>query len=110
MAFNHISFNKGTAHGAKLRSMLDTNESGDDQLTDQRNVMVQMLDGDGSQDAHFAEIVKRFGVADFDSTQGDPNAAQLAKAHEMFQEIDTVYQQTIGISAARNQLYNKLRG
>lgn len=116
MAFNHISFNRNTPHGAKLRSMLDTNERADDELADMRNVMVQMLDGDGSQDIHYSEIAKRFGVADYDQTQGTPDPAQLAKAKELFLEVDTVYGKSSGdgtvnnVRASRDQLFNKLRG
>jgi len=103
--FNHIHFNdQTTSYGRKLRRMLDLNEEGDDAMTDVRDCMLQMRDGDGSQDAHYAEVTTRFGfVSD-------------AKARAAFEELDSAYSKTSGngsvanVKAARDQLYAKLRG
>jgi hypothetical protein len=43
--------------------MLDTLESGDDQMADVRDVMIQMRDGDGSVDTHYAVVQEKFGFA-----------------------------------------------
>jgi hypothetical protein len=116
MAFAHIYFNKNTQYGAALRRMLDTNESADDQMPDVRDTMIQMRDGDGSQNVHYAEIVKRYGFADYDPTQGAPTDAQNAKARAAFEEIDSAFSKTSGdgsvssVRSARNQLFAKLRG
>ena len=116
MAFAHISFNRNTQYGAMLRAMLDTNESADDRLLDVRDVMIQMRDGDGSQNVHYAEVVKRFGFADYDPTQGAPTDAQNAKARAAFEEMDSAFSKTSGngsvsnVRAARDQLFAKLRG
>jgi hypothetical protein len=104
MAFNHIHFNDQTQYGRKLRRMLDMMEESDDLMKDVRDVMVQMRDGDGSQDVHYAEVTTRFGfVSD-------------AKARAAFEELDSAYSKTSGdgqvefVRAARDQLFAKLRG
>lgn len=104
MAFNHIYFNDQTRAGAMLRRMLTASESGDDLLQDIRDMMIQMLSGDGSDPAHFSEHVSRFGFTD------------NAKAKAAFDEIDTAYLKTSGngnvsnVRAARDQMYSKFRG
>ena len=111
MAFNHISFNAGLRHGALLRQLLTLIESGDDAFTDVRDAMIQMRSGDGSQDAHYDEVVRRFGFQDYDPTQGTPNADQLAKARSAFEELDSAYSKTSGngtvdnVRAARDQFF-----
>jgi hypothetical protein len=115
MAFAHISFNQSTIYGSKLRTLLNTLESGDDQFADLRDVMIQMRDGDGTQNVHYAEVVKRFGFGDYDVTQGVPTDAQNAKAKAAFDELDSAYSKTSGngsvtnVRAARDQLFAKLR-
>jgi hypothetical protein len=104
MAFNHIHFNSDTQYGRNLRRLLNMAEESDDLFTDVRGVMVQMLDGDGSQDAHYAEITSKFGFA------------SDAKAHAAFMELDSAYSKTSGngsvsnVRAARDQCFDKLRG
>lgn len=116
MAFAHISFNATSQYGRLLRRMLDTNEAADDQMADLRDVMIQMRDGDGSQNSHYAEVTKRFGFGDYDGTQGDPTDAQNAKARAAFEELDSAYSKTSGnnsvsnVRAARDQLYARMRG
>jgi hypothetical protein len=101
---NHIHFNDQTQYGRLLRRMLDMSEESDDLFTDVRDVMIQMRDGDGSQDAHYAEVTTRFG---FPSD---------AKSRAAFEELDSAYSKTSGngqvssVRAARDQLYAKLRG
>lgn len=117
MAFAHIHFDQRTQYGAKLRQMLSLMEQGDDLMTDVRDVMIQMRDGDGSQNVHYAEVTKRFGFGGYDvTTGGDPTDAQNAKARAAFEELDSAYSKTSGngsvtnVRAARDQLFAKLRG
>lgn len=104
MAFAHIHFNDQTQYGRQLRRMLQLMEESDDLMKDVRDMMIQMRDGDGSQDAHYAEVTSRFGFA------------SDAKARAAFEELDSAYSKTSGdgsvsdVRAARDQLYAKLRG
>ncbi len=82
MAFAHVYFNDQTPHGRQLR---------------------RMLNGDGSQDAHYAEVTSKFGFA------------SDAKARAAFEELDSAFSKTSGngsvsnVRAARDQLFAKLR-
>lgn len=104
MANNHIYFNQQTQFGQLLRRLLSAMEQGDDLMTDVRDCMIQMRDGDGTQDAHYVTITARFG---FDSD---------AKARAAFEELDSAYSKTSGnvsvsnVRAARDQFMAKLRG
>lgn len=116
MAFAHIYFNQNTQYGSKLRNLMNLIESGDDEFTDIRDLMLQMRDGDGTQDAHYAEVAKKFGFGDYDvTTGGAPSAFALAKARAAFEEIDSCYAKTSGngsvsnVRAARDQMLAKLR-
>jgi hypothetical protein len=99
----HIFFDDQTVYGRKLRRVLQMMEEADDLFADVRDVIVQMRDSDGSQDAHYAEVATRFG---FDTA---------AKARSAFAELDSAYSKTSGngsvdnVRAARDQLYAKLR-
>lgn len=104
MAFAHIHFNDQTQYGRALRRMLQMSEEADDLMKDVRDVMIQMRDGDGSQDVHYAECTSRFGfVSD-------------TQARAAFEELDSAYSKTSGdgavsnVRAARDQLFAKLRG
>jgi hypothetical protein len=116
MAFAHIHFDQSTQYGALVRAMLRANESADDQLLDVRDLLIQMRDGDGSQNIHYANVVKRLKVADYDPTQGAPTDPQNAVARALFEEIDSAFSKTSGngsvtnVRAARDQLYAKTRG
>lgn len=116
MAFQHIMFNSGSAYGSKLRRLLDLMEQADDLMTDVRDVMIQMRDGDGSQDVHYAEVAKRFAFGDYDiNAVGAPTSEQNALAKAAFLELDSAYSKTSGngtvdnVRAARDQLFAKLR-
>lgn len=104
MAFAHIHFNDQTTYGRMLRRMLQMAEESDDLMKDVRDVMIQMRDGDGSVDTHYAEVASRFGFAN------------NAKAKEAFDELDSAYSKTSGdgsvsnVRTARDQLFAKLRG
>jgi hypothetical protein len=115
MAFNHLLFDETSQYGRMLRAFLRKAEDSDDDFTDVRDVIIQMTDGDGSQNIHFAEVVKRFRFAGYDPTQGDPTDAQNAVARAAFLELDAAYSKTSGngtvsnVRAARDQLFAKLR-
>jgi hypothetical protein len=104
MAFTHIHFDEGSQYGRLLRTMLRTNEQGDDQLADIIALFQSMIDGDGSQDGHYTEVTVRFG---FPSN---------ALAHAAFNELASAYAKTSGngavtnARAARDQLFAYLRG
>lgn len=104
MAFAHIHFNDQIQYGRSLRRALNISEEADDLLTDVRDLMVQMRNGDGSQDVHYAELTTRFGFTS--DTQ----------ARAAFEELDSAYSKTSGngsvtnVRAARDQFYAKLRG
>lgn len=103
MAYAHILFNPLSQFGSKLRNMLVTNENADDLFIDLRDVMVQMIDGDGSSDTHYARVQALFG---FDT---------IVTAHAAFLEIDSAFAKTSGngsvsnVRAARDQMFAKLR-
>lgn len=100
----HYHFNAGTQYGQRLRAMLNVCEAADDQMTDTRDLMIQMRSGDGSQTSHYDEIAARFG---FDSS---------ANARSAFEELDSAYSKISGngqvtdVRAARDQLFSRLRG
>lgn len=104
MAFAHMHFNDQTQYGRQLRRMLQMSEEADDLMSDVRDMMIQMRDGDGSQDAHYAEVTARFGFVN--------DAASKAA----FLELDSAFSKTSGngdvnfVRAARDQLFAKLRG
>lgn len=104
MAFDHIHFDDTTQYGRILRRALSTNESADDQLADVMSLIESMIDGDGSQDAHYTEVTVRFA---FPSN---------AIAHAAFNELASAYAKTSGNGAvtnsraARDQLFAFLRG
>jgi hypothetical protein len=68
---SHYTFNDQLAQGRQLRRCLDQMEESHRALDDLLAVMAQMLNGDGSQDAHFDEIATGFGFA----TQAKAHAA-----------------------------------
>ena len=116
MAEAHIHFDDSTRYGSMLRDMLRTNERADDMMADVRDMLIQMRDGDGSQNSHYANVVIRLRFADYDPTQGAPTDAQCAKARAAFEELDSAFSKTSGngsvtnVRAARDQLFAKMRG
>lgn len=104
MAFSHIHFNDQNQYGRGLRRMLQQAEESDDAQKDVLALMTSMIDGDGSADAHYAEVTARYGfVSD-------------AASHAAFNELGSAYSKISGdgsvssVRAARDQLFNKLRG
>ena len=117
MAFSHLHFNRSTQYGAKLRSFLDNFERALEDFSDARDLMIQMIDGDGSAISHFDELVRRFGFGNYDvTTQGAPTDAQRTVAKAAYDEMQSAYSKVSGngsvsnVNAALLQLFAKLRG
>jgi hypothetical protein len=102
-------YNLGSTHGPFLQKAINASIEADRDeddalalLTEVRAIMVQMLDGDGSQEAHYATIQARFG---FDS---------VAAAHAAFLEIDSAWGNSMNndsraaVKAARTQLFARI--
>lgn len=104
MPFNHIHFNDQNQYGRILRRMLNQAEDADASIDDVRDMMIQMRDGDGTQDVHYAELTNRLGFA------------SDAKARAAFELIDDAFQKittnasVTNVKQSRNNLFNRLRG
>ena len=64
MAFSKIHYEAGLPHGALLRKALVGLETGLDDLLDTVACMAMMIDGDGSDAAHFGEVKSRYAFFD----------------------------------------------
>lgn len=104
MAFSHIHFNDQIQYGRQLRRAIQLQEEGDKLLTDVISMMTLMIDGDGSDAAHFSEVTKRFGFNDNDKAKAAWD--ELNSAHSKTKDNRSVD----NVRAARDQLFNKLRG
>lgn len=113
MAISHLQFNRGTYHGNLLAQGLSL-ETAREQLIKARDVMQTMIDGDGSNIAHFDEVVKKFGV---DGWVADnvPTNAQRTTAQAIYNELNSALSKlttdgsVASVQAALLQLFNKLR-
>lgn len=103
-------FDSTTPHGRILRSMLTGNETADDQMIDALSMLTQMRSGDGSQDAHYTDVVKFLRYGGYTPVQGDPTPAQLQLARASYEELASADFATSAARAARTQLYAKHRG
>jgi len=103
MAVPHIFFNDQTQYGRVKRRALQMLEEGLENLIDVVEVQVQMLDGDGSQAAHFAYATPKFGYI---------SDAQTKAAHEELQSLRfklTTNSSVTDVNAALLQAFNKFR-
>ncbi len=99
----HYVFTTAQPGGARLRSALTALENGKNLLTTEQATMNADLDGDGSSDAHFGNVVSRYGfsnTADAHLAWSEINSA-LAKINS-----DTAQTNT---DTALKQLFTKLR-
>ena len=86
-----------STHGRFLQRAITSINDGDRWLEELMNLLAQMLDGDGSQDAHYATITTRFGFAD------------TTTAHAAYSELSSLFSKTSGngsvsnVRAARDQ-------
>lgn len=103
MAVNHIFFQQGTNHGSALRSGLNQIENGIERLNDLLGTMALMIDGDGTNAAHFVYMTEKFG---FETTAGAKAAwEELNSAMAKLNTDGSVS----NVNAALTQLFNKLR-
>lgn len=91
-----------STHGKFLQRLITANQDADRYFSDTMAMFVQMLDGDGSQDAHYATITTKFGFPD------------TTTAHNAYNELQSAFGKTSGngsvssVKAARDQLYARL--
>lgn len=103
MAFTHVQFNDQLQHGRLLRRGLSQLEEGISVLQQAKGTMAMMIDGDGSNIAHFSEFVTRFG---FGSTT-DAKAA-WDELNSLLSKLTTDAQVTF-VNAAMVQAFAKFR-
>lgn len=103
MAVAHISFTAGTQHGGLLRSGLSKLEDAITDLVELRGTMALMIDGDGSDAAHFAYMQDKFGFAS--------NAAAKSAWEELNSLLFklTTNSSVADVSAALTQAFAKFR-
>lgn len=63
MAVQHLYFARTVQHGAQLHAALEQFERSFTTLNEIRGTMALMIDGDGSQAAHFDYMTEKFGFA-----------------------------------------------
>jgi hypothetical protein len=103
MATTYIKYNRSTDWGANLRQLLNHGEAFLDQGPKLLDTVSRMIDGDGSQDAHYALVTTMFG---FESD---------AKSHAAFNELNSAFAKltTDGsvqfVNAALKQLFSEFR-
>lgn len=78
MAFSHIQIGTNSTHGPRLLNILSGLKNGHQELANFISIMQTMIDGDGSQAAHFVEVTARLG------TQSD------AQSKALFDELNSV--------------------
>jgi hypothetical protein len=103
MAAQNLSFNRMSPAGARLAGLIASLDRTRD-IADEIQVMTLMIDGDGSDDAHYAEITTRYGFA------------SNAKSHSAFDELNSVLGKlntdgsVSNVKSAIAQAVNKFRG
>lgn len=106
-ARTNLYFNGSGQYGGRLRSGLNALETAMDHLNDVLANMTTMIDGDGSADAHYAEIQDRYG---FKSDSVGLAEARLAYAElsSVMAKLNNDTEQT-NVNSAINQVINRLR-
>lgn len=100
---DHNFFNQSGQYGSALRSSLTAFENGIANLNLVFNTMNEMLEGDGTVDAHYSTITNRYGFVDDAKSRAaydDINAA-LGKVNTDASVSNT--------QAALRQLFDRLR-
>ena len=97
----HFDFNKQSQYGAQLHSHLQGLKTGKRGLKDILSTMTHMLTGDGSQEAHYADIKEKFGFVS--NAEAKDAMAELNSANAKIKD-DT--QQT-NVHAALEQCFDK---
>jgi hypothetical protein len=103
MSVPHIAFNDTTHYGQYLRNALVGLEVNLDRLNEIKDTMALMIDGDGSQAAHFTYMTSKFGFTDDATAKAgwDELNSCLFKLNTNTSVSD--------VNAALLQLFNKLR-
>lgn len=103
MAYTHFQISPTSTHGPQLRNALTTLETGYQNCLNMLGTIPTMIDGDGSQVAHFAEVTARFGF------QSD------AQSKAAWEELQSMMSKLTGdgsvtfVNAALKQAWNKFR-
>lgn len=103
MSVAHLAFNDQTNHGRILRRALQQQEDGLDGLNDVISTLQLMIDGDGSQAAHFAYATTKFGFSD-DATA----KAAWEELNSLAFKLNT-NNSVSDVNAALKQVFNKFR-
>jgi tetrahydromethanopterin S-methyltransferase subunit H len=103
MAVQHLAFNADTQHGRLLRRGLTQLEDGLDQLNDLKGTMQLMIDGDGSQAAHFTYLTAKFGFGSNDDAK-----AAWDELNSLLFKLNTK-SQVSDVNAALLQAFSKFR-
>ncbi len=97
---NSYQYNPSSStHGKFLERTVSFSNTADRYFLELMNMLASMLDGDGTQDAHYATIVTRFGFPD------------TTTAHAAYNELSSAYAKTSGNGsvtnsrAARDQMF-----
>jgi hypothetical protein len=103
MAVAHIAYNHGSQHGAILHGALIQFENSFETINNLKETMTLMIDGDGSQAAHFTYMTDKFGFADDATAKAgyDELASVLFKLNTNSSVSD--------VNAAILQVLNKFR-
>lgn len=99
MADSHYGFDRNRPGGFRLGRGHQALDDTYRYLVDERDTMVQMRSGDGSQDSHYATITAAYGFSDD------------AESHAAFLELDSVVGQLMiaGVVAAVRQFLARFR-
>lgn len=103
MALTHINFNPSTSHGSMLRHALTRLEESFVDLNELHATMSLMIDGDGTDAAHFTYMATRFG---FDDGAGAKSAYDELSSVLFKLNTDS---SVSDVNAAIKQVFNKLR-
>jgi hypothetical protein len=103
MAVTHLTFNDQLPHGRLLRRGLSQLEEGLDNLNDTKASMALMIDGDGTQAAHFTYLTAKYGF----SSDADAKAA-WDELNSLLFKLNTNASVT-DVAAAIAQVFNKFR-
>lgn len=99
----HFTFNPSLPSGSRLRGSLNALESSRTSLINELATMTAALDGDGSSDAHFANVVAEYGFAN------------TTVAHNAWLELNSAVSKInsdaaiSGTDSALKQLFTRLR-
>lgn len=103
MSVAHLGFNHGTPHGSLLHAAMHQLEDGLNGLNEIIATIQQMIDGDGSQAAHFTYVADKFGFTDTATAK-----AAWEEANSLKFKLNT-NSSVSDVNAAMLQAFNKFR-